>query len=124
MAVAAAKAGKHIHCEKPLALTLAEGEDICREADKHGVALAVDETYIFMATIVMAHELIEAGEIGKPQQIRQRFGAWVDRPGVIHAIHGKVAVLSSGAGTREKRGATVFPGSSTTIFTSLPPPNT
>jgi predicted dehydrogenase len=109
MAVAAAKAGKHIHCEKPLALTLAEGEDICSEADKHGVALAVDETYIFMATTVMAHELIEAGEIGKPQQIRQRFGAWVDRPGVIHAIHGESGGSEQWRGDSRKAGGNGFP---------------
>ena len=69
MAVAAARAGKNIHCEKPLALTLAEGEQICNEAEKHNVALAVDETYVFMATIVKARELIDAGAIGKPRQI-------------------------------------------------------
>jgi predicted dehydrogenase len=88
MAIAAARAGKNIHCEKPLGLTLKEGEDICDEADNHDVALAVDETYLFMATIVKARELIEAGEIGKPQQIRQRFGPWLDRPGVLDAVHG------------------------------------
>ncbi len=86
MAVAAARAGKNIHCEKPLGLTLKEAEDICDEADNHGVALAVDETYVFMTTIVKARELIEAGEIGKPQQIRQRFGAWLDRPGALDVI--------------------------------------
>jgi predicted dehydrogenase/GrpB-like predicted nucleotidyltransferase (UPF0157 family) len=87
MAVAAARAGKHIHCEKPLALTLAEGEEICDEADKHGVALAVDETYVFMGPIVKARALIEGGAIGKPQQIRQRFGAWLARPGALDAAH-------------------------------------
>ena len=51
-----------------------------------GSALAVDETYVFMPTIVKARELIEAGEIGKPQQIRQRFGAWLDRPGALDVI--------------------------------------
>ena len=30
-----------------------------------------------------ARQLIDAGEIGKPQQIRQRFGAWVERAGVL-----------------------------------------
>ncbi len=87
MAVAAARAGKHIHCEKPLALTLAEGEQMCSEAEKHHVALAVDETYVFMATVMKARRLIDAGEIGKPRQIRQRFGAWLDRPGVLRAVH-------------------------------------
>jgi predicted dehydrogenase len=43
----------------------------------------VGESYIFMTSIMKARELIDAGEIGKPQQIRQRFGAWVERAGVL-----------------------------------------
>jgi predicted dehydrogenase len=109
MAVAAARAGKNIHCEKPLALTLEEGEDICDQADNHGVALAVDETYVFMATIVKAHELIEAGEIGKPQQIRQRFGAWLDRPGVLGAVHGDATNIERWREDSSKAGGNGFP---------------
>jgi predicted dehydrogenase len=109
MAVAAARAGKHVHCEKPLALTLAEGEQICHEAEKHNVALAVDETYLFMATIVKARELIDAGEIGKPQQIRQRFGAWLDHPGALEVVHGDRASSEQWRGDSAKAGGNGFP---------------
>ena len=109
MAVSAARAGKHIHCEKPLALTLAEGEQICREAERHNVALALDETYVFMATIVKARELIDAGEIGKPQQIRQRFGAWVDRPGVFDTVHANSSNSEQWRGDSDKAGGNGFP---------------
>ena len=109
MAVAAARAGKNIHCEKPLGLTLAEGEDICDEADNHGVALAVDETYVFMPTIVKACELIEAGEIGKPHQVRQRFGAWVERPGVIDAAHAGSTNIERWREDSSKAGGNGFP---------------
>ncbi len=108
MAVAAARAGKNIQCEKPLALTLTEGEEICNEAEKHKVALAVDETYVFMATIMKARELIDADEIGKPQQIRQRFGAWLDRPGVLDAIHGEIT-REQWRGDSSKAGGNGFP---------------
>ena len=43
----------------------------------------VGEAYIFMTSLQKARTLIEAGEIGKPQQIRQRFGSWVERPGLL-----------------------------------------
>lgn len=109
MAVAAARAGKHIHCEKPLALTLAEGEEICNEAENHNVTLAVDESYLFMATIVKARQLIDAGEIGKPQQIRQRFGAWIERPGVLEAVHGEAAGSEQWRGDSAKAGGNGFP---------------
>jgi predicted dehydrogenase len=109
MAVAAARAGKHIHCEKPLALTLAEGEEMCQEAEEHDVALAVDETYVFMATIVKARQLIDAGEIGKPQQIRERFGAWIDRPGTLDAVHGNGTGSEQWRGDSNKAGGNGFP---------------
>jgi predicted dehydrogenase len=83
MAIAAAKAGKNIQCEKPFCLTLEEGMAACREAEKQGVSLAVGESYIFMSSIRKARELIDAGEIGKPQQIRERFGEWVERDDVM-----------------------------------------
>ena len=109
MAVAAARAGKHIHCEKPLALTLEEGEEMCREAENHDVALALDETYVFMATIVKARQLIDAGEIGKPQQIRERFGAWVERPGALDAVHGNGTGAEQWRGNSDKAGGNGFP---------------
>lgn len=83
MTIAAARAGKHILCEKPFCLTLEEGLAACAEAERHGVSLMVGESYIFMTSIMKARALIDAGEIGKPSQIRQRFGAWVEREGAL-----------------------------------------
>jgi len=83
MAKAAARAGKNILCEKPFCLTLEQGEAVCREAEKNGVTLMVGESYVFMTSIKKARELVDAGGIGKPQQIRQRFGAWIERAGAL-----------------------------------------
>jgi predicted dehydrogenase len=83
MSMAAARAGKNIHCEKPFCMALAEGQAVCREAEKRGVTLMVGESYVFMTSLMKARQLIDAGEIGKPQQIRERFGAWVARAGAF-----------------------------------------
>ncbi len=83
MSIAAAKAGKNILCEKPFCLTLEEGRRVVEEADRQGVTLMVGESYVFMSSIKKARELVDAGEIGKPQQIRQRFGSWVERAGAF-----------------------------------------
>ncbi|WP_142524026.1 Gfo/Idh/MocA family protein [Raoultella ornithinolytica] len=83
MSIAAAQAGKNIHCEKPFCRTLEEGLEVCQTAEKYGVTLAVGESYVFMTSIKKARELIDSGAIGKPQQIRQRFGAWVERAGAL-----------------------------------------
>jgi predicted dehydrogenase len=83
MTLAAAQAGKNILCEKPFCLTLNEGEAANLEAEKRDVSLMVGESYIFMSSIIKAHELIAAGEIGKPKQIRQRFSTRIEHSGVI-----------------------------------------
>ena len=79
MARAAAAAGKHVHCEKPFCRGVAEGEAACRVAKENGVALAVGETYVFLSSHRKARELIEEGEIGRPLQVRERHGGWVER---------------------------------------------
>ena len=72
----AAEAGKHIHCEKPFCRSLKEGQRAVKAVENAGVKLVVGETYVFNTSHVKARELIEAGEIGEPLQIRQRHGPW------------------------------------------------
>lgn len=83
MTVQAAEAKKHILCEKPFCMTLEEGERACKAARDNHVMLTVEESYRFMTAIIRAKELIDAGEIGKPTQIRQRFGEWIPKEGVL-----------------------------------------
>lgn len=79
MTVQAAEAGKHAHCEKPFCRSVAEGMAVCEAAHRNGVKLVVGETYVFIASHVKARELIEEGEIGRPLQVRERHGAWLER---------------------------------------------
>jgi predicted dehydrogenase len=80
MALQAARAGKHIHCEKPFCRSTGEGLEVCRAVASHGVKLLVGETYVFLSSHMKARALIEDGAIGRPLQIRQRHGAWHARP--------------------------------------------
>ena len=79
MARQAAAAGKHVYCEKPFCCSTVDGEAACHAANENGTALAVGETYVFLSSHRKARELIEAGEIGRPLQVRQRHGGWVER---------------------------------------------
>lgn len=79
MTLQALRAGKHVLCEKPFCRTVAEGLSACKEAQRQNLKLAVDETYVFISSHIKARELIDAGEIGRPLQIRQRHGAWIER---------------------------------------------
>ncbi|MBL7201491.1 MAG: Gfo/Idh/MocA family oxidoreductase [Anaerolineae bacterium] len=81
MVIKATDAGKHVNCEKPFCSSVREGKEMTRSAEKNGVILAVDESYVFTSSHMRARELIEEGAIGEPMQIRQRHGNWNQREG-------------------------------------------
>lgn len=72
MAVAAARAGKHVSLQKPPALNVAEMDGIAAAAREAGVVLRIYENFVFYPPIVMAKRLIEEGAIGTPLNIRMR----------------------------------------------------
>ena len=65
-AVAAAEAGKHVLCEKPLALTVAECERMNAAAADNGVLLGVAYYRSFYPAVERVREILESGEIGVP----------------------------------------------------------
>lgn len=64
MALAAAAAGKHIICEKPLANTLAEAKEMLRAVEKAGVKHYVNYNYRRVPAVTYTKRLIEEGRIG------------------------------------------------------------
>jgi predicted dehydrogenase len=64
MALVAAAAGKHIHCEKPLAPSAAIAFEMVEAAEKVGVVTQAGFNYIKNPVLKLARELIEAGELG------------------------------------------------------------
>ena len=74
MALAALAAGKHVWCEKPMALTLAEGREMAEAADAAGCATLVGYNYIHNPAVLHAQALIAGGRIGRPVHFR----GWVD----------------------------------------------
>ena len=65
-AVAAAEAGKHVLCEKPMALTVAECERMNAAAAGNGVRLGVSYYRRFYPAVERVREILESGEIGEP----------------------------------------------------------
>jgi UDP-N-acetylglucosamine 3-dehydrogenase len=65
-AIAAARAGKHVFCEKPLARSLADAEAMVRAADDAGVTLAVGHVVRFFPEYRRAKEFLDAGKLGRP----------------------------------------------------------
>lgn len=81
IAIAAAEAGKHLLCEKPLALTPAEAHAMVDAADRHGVILATVHNYTFMPVYRAIKEVLDRGEIGDVEVATLNFLGVEDRPG-------------------------------------------
>jgi glucose-fructose oxidoreductase len=72
-AVAAARAGKHVLCEKPLAVTEEECEDIIRAADEAGVRLMTAYRLHFEKGNLEAVAIARSGRIGDPRIFQSVF---------------------------------------------------
>lgn len=75
-AIAAALAGKHVLCEKPLALSLDDAHAMARTAREAGVVLATNHHLRNAASHIAMRDAIAAGRIGTPLSAR-----------VFHAVH-------------------------------------
>jgi predicted dehydrogenase len=65
-AIAAASAGKHVLCEKPMAMSLAECDLMIAACQSAGVALGVAYYRRFYPAVIRVKEIVDAGEIGTP----------------------------------------------------------
>jgi predicted dehydrogenase len=73
IAIAAAKAGKMILCEKPLGLNAAESEKMVKAIQKAGVPNMVWYNYRRCPAVVLAKQFIDAGKLGKVFHYRANF---------------------------------------------------
>jgi predicted dehydrogenase len=76
IAVAALAAGKHVLCEKPLANTVQEAEQMAaaaRAATERGIWAMCGFTYRRTPALALARRLVEAGRIGTVRQVRAQY---------------------------------------------------
>lgn len=76
----AAAAGKHVLCEKPLARSAAEAEEMARACDAAGVVLGEAFMYRHHSSWVEAVRLVRDGEIGELQAVQSFFSFYNDDP--------------------------------------------
>jgi predicted dehydrogenase len=65
LALAALKAGKHVWLEKPMTETSEQARRLVDEAEKRGLVLLVDHTFIYTGSVAKMGELIRDGELGR-----------------------------------------------------------
>lgn len=73
IAIAAAKAGKMILCEKPLSMNTAEGEEMVAAVEKAGVANTVWYNYRRVPAVSLAKQLVDEGRLGRIFHYRSNF---------------------------------------------------
>ncbi|PTM57904.1 Gfo/Idh/MocA family protein [Desmospora activa] len=73
IAIAAAEAGKHVLCEKPLALSLPQAEQMLEAVNKAGVTHMICYNYRFSPAVQWAKKLIDEGRLGRIYHIRATF---------------------------------------------------
>lgn len=71
IALAAARAGKHIVMEKPLCLNLAEADQMLAAAQAAGVKLMYAEELCFAPKYVRLKQLLDGGALGRPTLLKQ-----------------------------------------------------
>jgi len=73
IAIACAEAGKWVLCEKPLALTVEEGEEMCEAIEKAGVPNTVWYNYRRVPAVTLAKEIVDSGKLGRIFHYRANF---------------------------------------------------
>ncbi|NGQ96523.1 Gfo/Idh/MocA family oxidoreductase [Brevibacillus sp. SYP-B805] len=94
----AVRAGKHVICEKPLAMNLAEAVKMWRAAEESNVIHMISHNYRFAPAIQFAKKLIAEGRLGKIYHIRASYlQDWIMDPAFPLVWRLRKEVTGSGA---------------------------
>jgi predicted dehydrogenase len=74
VALAAIAAGKHVLLEKPMAVSVAECDEILEAAARAGVRVGVSHNQLCYPSHVRACQLVQSGALGRPLLLRMRLG--------------------------------------------------
>ncbi len=79
LAKRALEAGKHVFVEKPMTRTVEEAEELIALAERKGLILMVDHTFIYTGAVRRMKQIIEAGDLGELyyfDSVRVNLGPW------------------------------------------------
>ena len=96
LVIAAAEAGKHIWCEKPLAVTLADAEEMAAAVARAGVTAVIGYNYTQNPTFLHAVRLVREGAIGRPIHFRgfvdEDYQADAETPWTWRSLHAEAGL--------------------------------
>jgi predicted dehydrogenase len=81
ISIAAAEAGKHLLCEKPLAIAPVDAQRMVDAARENDVILATVHNYVFFPVYTALKSVVDSGEIGDVETVTLNFLGVEDRPG-------------------------------------------
>jgi predicted dehydrogenase len=85
-------AGKHVLCEKPVAASVHEAEELQREAERAGLFCLPGHNMIYEESLARSHELIVRGALGKLVSVYVLYNIWHSEqrastlPGIVRQI--------------------------------------
>jgi predicted dehydrogenase len=105
--IAAAEAGKHVICEKPMARDAAEAKRMLAAARRSGVKHMVGFNYRFVPAVRLAYDLIQGGRLGEIRHFRAVYlQDWLLDPAAPHSW--RLERRSAGSGALGDLGAHVI----------------
>jgi predicted dehydrogenase len=106
--IAAAQAGKHVFCEKPLGRNAEEAQQMVDAVQKAGVKHMVGFNYRFVPAVRLAYELIRGGRLGRIYHFRARYlQDWLT-PQYNTPWHWRVSKSETGTGALGDLGAHII----------------
>lgn len=126
IAVEAARRGKHVLCEKPIANSLADADRMIEAARKAGVTLMVAENEVFSPLYRRVRDLVQSGAIGKPALVQMTRGCYLEdsfkkeRPWFLNAKAAGGGMMMSG-GVHDFEKLRMIIGEVTSVFARRAP---
>lgn len=102
--ILAAKAGKHVLCEKPMATTLEDADEMINIAKQENIKLMVGHNWRFKLNYVKMKEIIDGGTIGEVYLTTIEWGGWIVHP----ANHWRLSLSKAGGGVLIGQGTHYF----------------
>lgn len=108
LTIAGAKAGKHVLCEKPMANTIEECDEMIAATRSAGVKFMIAENHRFLPAHQFIKDTVSRGLIGDVFLVRTYEGAYVDQNRIIDPNFWMFTYAQGGGGALHDQGAHKF----------------